>query len=173
MGKVAIALIGALGGAAAAIVGYFLVPGEVRIELLEEARREAYVDFFEALELSKQADRYLHRADSVGADDDEAKDLRKKAMDVHDQFENMGSLAVTRIAVYGEAVVVRNMVKWYRADPSLETCKKKGIDDINEKVQIYQSMRQSLMPDEEPLDKGELAILISKCTLRTNESEQG
>ncbi len=168
-----------------ALLGNFLSIKEKRVSLLEEARRQAYVEFLEERELGPQLD-YL-KADKTNAEAELAKAAKKRAqakvkelrarcstlqkkIDILDeQWHTKCKATLNKIAIYGDSRVIQALVKFYRKTwPSEKQCGEDWVLDVS----VYQNMRRSLMPKAEPVTDIDLAELVLECTVSDQQKRE-
>ena len=164
---------GLLGGIVVAFVNHFFSVEADRQELLQSARRDAYVAWLEARPLSRDADDLEVRSEKAreAGDEQYADALWKQAEQKRLLFESSGRKALSTIATYGGKEVVRAVAEWYDVDGTLKPCVEdyKGEQDPNYKVlvvgvAVQQAMRNDLIPDEAVSDN-EMAVLQEQCSL--------
>ena len=146
------ALIGALGGliggSVSAAASHFFGLEATRQELLQTARRNAYVDWLEVRQLGVRADE-LRKEKSVEADR------------VKNEFDLKGRQVLGRIGVYGDENVVRAVATWVRSFEETKPCTTKGWKDD---IAVYQSMRSNLITEgEQAVSDTDLSVVIFGC----------
>jgi len=156
------ALIGAIGGlvggALIALMSHFLGLEASRQELLQTARRNAYVLWLEVRTLSRQADKLEHQGKS-----DEAAELKR-------EFHRKGREVMGKIATYGGHKVVEAIAAWYRTHTSLKPCacsSSQAKQTLMAEINAQQAMRGDLMPEEDPISDADMALLLLQCELPT------
>ncbi len=147
-GTLVTAGIGAIGGLVAVLLGHVMGLSAERQELLEQARRDAYVEWAEVRELHTLVDHLRAVGKSAPADS------------VMTLF-NVGAQKVgNRIAIYGEKQVVEALSAYfsqiYSATPA---CPESWQKD----VAIYRGMRHSLLGTREAVNDSILAFLVLRC----------
>jgi ATP-dependent Clp protease ATP-binding subunit ClpA len=171
-----VAAIGVAGVIVGALLGHFLSLKEKRVSLLDDARRQAYVAFFdsreEPAELSSAEDDKKNTEDEAvkaekDGDKNKAKELRvrvgeleKKRALLQAQWYVKNKVAINNVAIYGDSRVVRSLAEFFRQRHPRGPCYEQWVQD----VQIYQDMRRSLMPEEESVSDKDLAELVLECT---------
>lgn len=144
-----IALIGGLvgGGVTAAVTHIFGLEAS-RQELLQTARRNAYVDWLQARQLGVRAER-LREVDSAEAE----------RLDMLYALEGWQTLG--RIGVYGDPEVVKAVAAWIRTNEGSGPCTNPAWE---QDISVYQSMRASLMQEERAISDTDLSDVIFGCS---------
>jgi len=143
-------LAGLIGGTVTAAASHFFGLEASRQELLQTASVSAYIDWLDIRQLAVQADRLREENIAEAAQLDKEYDLKAKQV-------------FGRIGVYGDQAVVRAVATWARSFKHTKSCvgpMQRWKPDIN----IYQSMRSSLIPDEQAVSDTDLSIVIFGCS---------
>jgi hypothetical protein len=156
------ALIGAIGGlvggALIALMGHFLGLEATRQELLQTARRDAYVDWLEIRTLSREVDELKDRGKSG------------ETYNVERNYDREGREAMGKIATYGGQKVVKAIAMWYRASGVLDPCPYSSSQDkqaLMAEINAQQAMRGDMIPEEDPVSDADIAVLLLQCELPT------
>ncbi len=159
------ALIGAIGGLVGGGVttaaDYYFGLEASRQERLQEARRNAYVQWLEVRTLSGQVDELKAMEKHV-----EAKKLER--MKLERKFDSKGREVMGKIATYGGQNVVESVARWYRADGKLRPCTYSSLQNkkvLTTEIKAHQAMRGDLMPDEELVSDADMAALLLQCDM--------
>ena len=149
--KIQVALIGALGGlvgggVTVAASHYFGLEA-TRQELLQSARRDAYVEWLQVRELGRKASR-LRETNPEEADS------------LLNEYQLKGSQVFGRIAVYGDRIVVETVATWMR-NFEYPPCTDLAWE---EEIAIYRSMRGSLLSEEQSVDDDDLSMILHGCS---------
>jgi hypothetical protein len=128
-----------------------------RIKSLRERRDQAFTDFANSLDKARRAAELRIAAQSASAEF--SMKLTDKAVELDSDFEVLGSGAMKRIAIFGEAEVVRSIANWSRSEkPNLQDCTGEvWKTDLNS----WKSMRRSALGSSDDVDQkdlGELAL---------------
>ena len=154
---VLVAVIGALGGlvggGVTSVADYFFGLQAKRQELLQEARRNAYVDWLSVRTLSREVDQLESERRKAEADA-----LLKK-------YDREGRAAMGKIATYGGSGVVRSAAKWYRTDATTIPCDDSSPRKLKAEIDLHQAMRSDLLPQEERVSDADMALLLLQCSL--------
>ena len=143
-----VAGIGIIGVLLGSIVGHYFSLSQEKQSLLEEARRQGYIEFLESQQLYAE----FKEANRLGNDE--------KADRFREQWHLKQQGAINKIATYGDTNVVKALADFYRKYHPVDKCKENWQDDI----EIYQNMRQSLLGEDDPASDHDLAELILKCS---------
>jgi hypothetical protein len=129
-------LIGAVLGA----VGHYLLTlDQQRLELLRQARRDAYVQFLDAEVIL-----------TVGQDPD--------------KYRQETASARKRIAIYGNKEVIEALASYWRKYFDRPDCDATP-DKLRDDVRIYQSMRSDIMPWLESISDSDMYMLMFLCRI--------
>lgn len=164
-GKMLAALIGAIGGlvvgAVTTTASHYLGLEATRQEFLQEARREAYVDWLNARLFGLQAEQMLKAAQVKELDAKEREAAEAEAESLKEKFRLEGRQALSRIAVYGDRRVVGALAAWLRAFEYRKPC---TFSRWTQDIKVYQSMRAAQFPKEDRVSDGDLSVMLFGCT---------
>jgi hypothetical protein len=174
----AVSAIGVASVIVGALLGHSLKLREDRVSLLEDARRQAYVDFLntrqgemefnqarddernalaKAVEAEKNGDKKIAEGWRFQLDE-----IRKTIVDAqHWDLENTSAL--NRIAIFGDSRAVRSLASYYRKMFGPQLSNSPCHERWKLEVQMYEDMRLGL-PEAEPASPKDLALLVLKCT---------
>ena len=152
--KIQVVLIGTLGGlvggGVTTVASHFFGLEASRQELLQTARRNAYVEWLEV------------RLLGVQADDLREENREEEADSVREEFDLKGRQVLGRIAVYGDQNVVRAVATWVRTfEEKIEPC---TFQQWAEDIAVYQKMRGSLIPEEQAVSDTDLSVILFQCS---------
>ena len=134
-----------LGAILGALGQYLLTLDQQRLELLREARRDAYISFLDAQALlDLQKDPVKYATDTAGA--------RK------------------RIAIYGDKSVVEALARYWRQNFERPVCCG-ALSKLKDDVAIYQSMRRDIMPWLEDINEADMMLLHFLCRMPESEAQ--
>ena len=155
-----IALIGAIGGivggGVTSTVDYHLGLEANRAELLQEARREAYVEWLTVRTLWREYEEL------------EAEGKHAEAEKTKGEFDRKGRAVMGKIATFGGKEVVQSLAQWYRV-AGLEPCAPSTKNDRAAELVSHRAMRADLMPDEPAVSNKDMAILLLQCAIGTDK----
>jgi hypothetical protein len=177
--------IGVISAIIGALLGYFLSLQEKRVSLLEEARRQAYVDYLEQREWGIQLAYLNNVRENIevelakaekNRDQKKVEDLRARSSmlqtkidSLDEQWKTKGKSTLNKIAIYGDSKVIEALLKFFRkAWPSETQCGKNWMLDVS----VYQNMRRSLMPKEELVTDIDLAELVLNCVVSEQQKRE-
>lgn len=162
------ALIGALGGlvggGVTTVADHFFGLEASRQELLQEARRNAYVEWLNVRTLFRHSGKLRVVGKHVEADK------------VFREFELKGREVMGKIAAYGGQDVVKSVARWYRADGRLRPCTSSSLEEeqalgkeqaLAAEINVHQAMRGDLMPKEQPVSDADMSVLLLQCDMPT------
>lgn len=114
-----------------------------KTKYLEEAKKDAYVDFLDAQQKYYEA---------------QAMDNKEKAAALMAEHNIQMAAAKKRVAIYGGRNVAEAMAEYYRSFQST-----KCPDSTDKDVAIYRSMRVELLPRSELISDADLSMLLFNC----------
>ncbi len=137
-------------------VDYYFGLEESRQERLQEARRNAYLQWLNVRTLSRQVDELRADGEHVEADKDER------------EYHRKGRTVMGAIATYGGQNVVESVARLYRTDENLRFCTYSCLQNkkaLTAEINAHQAMRGDLLPDENPVSDADMAVLLLQCDL--------
>lgn len=143
---------GIVGGAISSTADYYLGMEAQQAESLQEARRQAYVEWLTVRTLWREID-------DLGA-----KGKSTEAERLKTEFDRKGRAVMGQIATFGGPRVVASLAEWYRVR-GLQPCAAEEKKDLAAELSSHREMRSELLPDEPPVPNSEMAILLFQCNV--------
>jgi hypothetical protein len=136
-------------GAILGFVGtYWMATEGKRVEILQESRRDAYIDFLK-VQVKKQLD------------------LQNNPV----QFVEDTAVARRKISIYGDKSVVEALAGYWREIFKAPPCCG-DLPQLKHDVAIYQSMRTDIMPRREDINDADMMLLQHFCKMPESEAEK-